>query len=191
MNALTWIGYCWIAVGLVWVAGLAYTKKVAQRMPMGPRFFQIALGILGIVLISSRAFDVGWMADSLISDSRVLSLAGWIGLTLTALGCIFACWARLALGGNWSGEATIKNDHELIMKGPYALTRHPIYTGLLVAAAGTALAVSKWHAIVGFTLVALMLMLKIGQEERLLTRQFPESYPAYKRRVKALIPGLL
>jgi protein-S-isoprenylcysteine O-methyltransferase Ste14 len=191
-DPLAWVGYCWIGVGLLWLAGLVFTKKVVRRMPMGARTFQLGVGALGLALMTGRWFDTGWMALTFLpSNLGALLAARWGGLALTVVGCIFACCARVALGGNWSGEATIKQNHELIVKGPYALTRHPIYTGLFVAAIGTTITVGKWRSIVGLTVVLIMLMLKITQEERMMTQQFPESYPAYKQRVKALIPGLL
>jgi protein-S-isoprenylcysteine O-methyltransferase Ste14 len=114
-----------------------------------------------------------------------------MGLVLTMAGCGFAAWARLALGSNWSGTATIKENHELVVKGPYRLARHPIYSGILIACLGTTLAIGEWRCIVGLIVVSLGLALKVTQEERLMVATFPEAYPLYRRRVKALIPGLL
>jgi protein-S-isoprenylcysteine O-methyltransferase Ste14 len=161
-------------------------------MPSGARAFQLALAVLGTMLMASQSLNEGWMAFSFIPPIYEAHMAfDWIGLSLTVAGCLFACWARLALGGNWSGDVTVKANHELIVKGPYSLARHPIYTGLLAAAVGTTLVIGKWRSVVGLAVVVLMLMLKMSQEERLMTQQFPESYPDYRQRVKALIPGLL
>jgi protein-S-isoprenylcysteine O-methyltransferase Ste14 len=124
---------------------------------------------------------------------RFLSAApalGYIGLALTAAGCGFAIWARLTLGSNWSGRATVKAGHELIVSGPYALARHPIYTGLLVAAAGTALARGEWRCILGIALIIIAFLIKMSHEEKLMLQTFPDAYPRYRQRVKALIPGL-
>ncbi len=71
-----------------------------------------------------------------------------IGLILTALGIAFAFWARYSLGQNWSSKVTIKVEHELIRNGPYAYVRHPIYTGILLALVGTALAIAEWRAVI-------------------------------------------
>jgi len=113
------------------------------------------------------------------------------GAGLTLLGCAFAIWARLALGNNWSGRPTVKAGHELVVSGPYALARHPIHTGLLVAAAGTALTDLQWRRILGVLLIMAAVLVKIRQEERLMLETFPETYPPYRRHVKALIPGVL
>ncbi len=192
IDPLTLAGYCWIGIGLFWLAGLAFTKRVARRMPTSARLFQIAVGLLGVTLMTGRWFNQGWMALSILPYAPdTQRFAAWIGLALTFLGCLFACWARITLGGNWSGEAAVKHNHELIVGGPYAVTRHPIYTGLLTAAVGTTLIISRWHSLIGLVVIVLMLILKMSQEERLMTQQFPESYANYKQRVKALIPGLL
>jgi protein-S-isoprenylcysteine O-methyltransferase Ste14 len=192
INAFEWVEYCWAGLGLVWLVGLAFTKPVVRRIPTGPRAFQIALGALGVALMSIPSLDTGWMAISFLPQGDGGNgLAQFVGVALTLAGCLFACWARVVLGGNWSGDITVKDNHELIVKGPYALTRHPIYTGLLTAVVGTTFVVGKWRAIVGLIIVVLMLILKMSQEERLMTQQFPEKYPSYRQRVKALIPGLL
>ena len=57
----------------------------------------------------------------------------WLGLLMVVAGLAFAVWARVHLGRNWSGTVTVKENHELIRSGPYAIVRHPIYTGLLLA----------------------------------------------------------
>lgn len=84
----------------------------------------------------------------------------------------------------------VKQGHELVTRGPYALTRHPIYTGLLLATVGTAIAVDQVRVLPGLALVAIGLAIKIGQEERLMISAFPNAYPIYRTRVKALFPGI-
>ena len=79
----------------------------------------------------------------------------------------------------------------MIVNGPYGLARHPIYTGLLLACLGTTLAIGEWRCVAGFVMLVFGFMLKMSQEERLMMATFPEAYPQYRRRVKALIPGLL
>ena len=123
-----------------------------------------------------------------VPETQAIKLAG---LMLTIIGCLFAIWARLALGANWSGRATVKADHQLVTVGPYSLARHPIYTGLMVAIVGTAVVVGEVRCLIGVFVILLALMIKMSQEEQLMMQTFPEAYPSYRRRVKALIPGVL
>jgi len=187
LNVQAAIGYTWEALGLVWLVGLAFTKRTVRSQPGGSRLFHLALAMLGFFLLGSSFFDAGWLAVRFLPANPSLQLAG---LLVTIAGCLFAIWARVRLGSNWSGRATVKAGHELIVTGPYALARHPIYTGLLGAALGTGIATGRVRCIVGFVLIVLALMVKMSQEERLMLETFPEAYPAYRRRVKALIPGL-
>ena len=181
------IGYTWEALGLVWLIGLAFTKRTVRSQPDGARLFHLALASLGFFLLGSRYFEVGWLGDRLLPATYPVQLAG---LAATIAGCLFAIWARFTLGSNWSGRATVKAGHELITTGPYSIARHPIYTGLLVAAVGTAIAGGQVRCALGFVLIVLALIVKMSQEERLMLQTFPEAYPAYRQRVKALIPGV-
>jgi protein-S-isoprenylcysteine O-methyltransferase Ste14 len=188
VNVPSAIGYTWEALGLVWLVGLAFTKRTVRSQPNGARFFHLALALLGFFLLGSRYFAAGWLADRFLPQDYPVQLAG---LLVTVAGCLFAIWARLTLGSNWSGRATVKAGHELIVSGPYAVARHPIYTGLLVAALGTGIAIGEIRCILGFVMIVLALAIKMSQEESLMLQAFPDAYPAYRRRVKALIPGVL
>lgn len=185
---LSIIGYVWEILGLVWLAGLGFTKRTVRSEPIGSRLFQMAFILLGFTLLGSTWLSAGWLGKHFLSPTQGLQITG---LILTIGGCLFAIWARITLGSNWSGRAAVKAGHELIVTGPYSVARHPIYTGLLLASAGTALAAAEWRCVLGFALIASMLAAKIGQEEKLMMQAFPDMYPRYRQRVKALIPGLL
>src|SRR6185312_13977721 len=104
-------------------------------------------------------------------------------------GIAIAIWARRILGTNWSALVTLKEGHTLIRRGPYAYVRHPIYSGILLAAAGTFLAVlPTLQGIISFCLLFVGFRLKSRLEERVLSQQFPDEYPQYFREVKALVP---
>jgi protein-S-isoprenylcysteine O-methyltransferase Ste14 len=188
LNVDAAIRFSWFALALVWFVGAAFTKQTVRTQPAGARLFQMAVFLLGFFLMGSDWFDRGWLGWRYIPASYPVQLAA---LVATVAGCLFAIWARLTLGSNWSGRATVKHGHELIVKGPYSLSRHPIYTGLLVASVGTSLAGGEWRCILGFATVVLGFILKMSQEERLMIETFPEAYPQYRRRVKAILPGLL
>jgi protein-S-isoprenylcysteine O-methyltransferase Ste14 len=187
-QALSAIGYTWEVLGMIWLAGLAFTKRTVRRQPTGARLFHLVLALSGFCLLGSNRFASGWLATRFLPASHELELAG---LVVTIAGCAFAVWARLTLGGNWSGQATVKAGHELVTTGPYALARHPIYTGLVTGAVGTAIAVGEVRSILGLVLIVLAFTIKMSQEENLMMQTFPEAYPRYRERVKALIPGLL
>jgi protein-S-isoprenylcysteine O-methyltransferase len=182
------IGYTWEAVGVVWLIGLLGRKPTIRTQPNTIRFFHYGLGFLGFSLLGGNWLREGWLALRFVPEIHAVRVAG---LALTIAGCLFAIWARLTLGGNWSDRVSLMAGHELITCGPYVLARHPIYTGLLVAVAGTALAIGELRCILGTLVILLALLVKMSHEERLLLQAFPEAYPSYRKRVKALIPGLL
>jgi protein-S-isoprenylcysteine O-methyltransferase Ste14 len=191
-NSLILVEYCWLAIGLVWLAGLAFGKRIVRRQPSTARLFQFGLAIFGFALVGSKWFDRGWMAVSFLPPTELAHrFSDSLGLGFAIAGSLFAIWARIALGGNWSATPTVKDSHELVVRGPYSLSRHPIYSGLLTITLGTVLVVGEWRSFVGFFVVVLALILKMCHEEQLMTQQFPESYPRYRQQVKALIPGLL
>ena len=112
------------------------------------------------------------------------------GLAVEATGLFLAIWARRHLGRNWSGEITIKVEHQLIRSGPYRLLRHPIYTGLLAMYAAPALVTGEWLAVIGLAVAGFAYWRKIWLEETTLYGAFGADYDAYRRTTWALVPGL-
>jgi protein-S-isoprenylcysteine O-methyltransferase Ste14 len=110
-----------------------------------------------------------------------------IGLVLFALGLGFAIWARLHIGRNWGTPMTQKVNPELVTSGPYHLVRHPIYSGILVAGVGTAVALS-WLWLIAVGLVGAYFIYSATVEERFMGEQFPDAYPAYKGSTRMLVP---
>jgi len=142
--------------------------------------------MLGVFLLFfSRLSDVA--AYQLTPHSLATGTAAAV---LSVLGLFTAIWARFTLAGNWSTDVTFKKDHTLIETGPYRFARHPIYTGLSLMFAGTALVAGRAGTYAGALLCFFALCIKLRFEERLLERHFPE-YGAYKARVKAIIPFIL
>ena len=111
------------------------------------------------------------------------------GVVLLVAGLGFAIWARRHLGRNWSASVVVKEDHALVRTGPYSRVRHPIYTGLLLAFLGTAIAVGEWRGLVGLVVAIVSFLLKSRLEEQRMGETFPE-YAEYRRHTAALIPGL-
>ena len=113
---------------------------------------------------------------------------GWTGFVLCVVGLAFAVWARVQIGRFWSGTVALKAEHALIRGGPYAMTRHPIYSGLLLALLGTAITRDTQAAFLGLPFLFAGLFVKSKQEERLLLDRFGPEYEKYRTEVPALIP---
>lgn len=117
-------------------------------------------------------------------------VARGVGAALVACGLGTAVWARVALGREWGMPMTEREEPQLVTSGPYRLIRHPIYSGILLATIGTALAVSLgW--LVPAAVAAAYFGYSATVEERMMTEQFPDTYPQYQARTKMLIPFLL
>jgi protein-S-isoprenylcysteine O-methyltransferase Ste14 len=179
----------WIAWAAYWIAAAAGTKTTrrAETLAIGIQHWTPL--VLGIVLLSlpDRAW-MGWLGMLIVPRSEPLF---WSAVAFVAAGLGFAVWARVCLGRNWSGTVTLKDDHTLIRGGPYALVRHPIYTGALLAVLGSALALDEWRGVVALALIAGGFLRKIAIEERWLAEQFPADYARYRAEVPALIPRLV
>jgi protein-S-isoprenylcysteine O-methyltransferase Ste14 len=174
---------------LLWIAGWILsafrTKRTLRAETIGSRLSHlIPLGI-GIALLSSNRFAGPWLAMRVYPQTIWIF---WSGAALVAAGLGFAVWARVHLAGNWSGTVTLKQDHSLTRTGPYRLARHPIYTGILLAVLGSAIAEAEWRGFVALALITLAFLRKIAIEERLLTAQFGDAYARYRAEVPALIP---
>jgi protein-S-isoprenylcysteine O-methyltransferase Ste14 len=185
-STLLFIGGCWIAWVLYWVIMAFRTKRTLERG--GVVAYRLVAGaIVAGCAAAGRLLDVS--AHSQLW--RTPFALGVLTDCVVVAGAAFTVWARITLGRNWSAEVTFKQDHELIESGPYALARHPIYTGLIVMAAGTA--VNYGRAIGVALLLALCgaLWWKARQEERIMSRHFPARYAGYRTRVRAIIPFVL
>ena len=130
----------------------------------------------------------GWLGIRLLPQSTVLGIAADV---VCASGVALSLWARSILGNNWSGAVTIKKDHEIIMHGPYRVVRHPIYTGYLTATLGSALAVGEVRGLIALVMIFAGIIRKLGIEEKLLSKHFPDTYPEYRKRTKKLIPFVM
>jgi protein-S-isoprenylcysteine O-methyltransferase Ste14 len=111
-----------------------------------------------------------------------------MGTAFAIAGVAFAIWSRQSLRNNWSGVAAIAEDQQFIQSGPYAIVRHPIYAGMLLALLGTTLVSSTLGSLLGFVLAILSLWQKACIEEQFLMVEFGEQYAKYQHEVKFLIP---
>lgn len=177
---LGWVVYWWVASRDV--------KSTVRRESLSSRLSHIVPLAIAVFLYSSQRVRIPLLAERFLP---LTEWSFWIGAILTAAGLLFAVWARLHLGRNWSGSVTIKQEHDLVTSGPYALVRHPIYTGLLLALLGSTLALGDWRAVLAFALASGALWRKLRVEEDWMRQQFGDAYQAYSRRAAALIPFVL
>lgn len=182
----TIIAVCWGGCGLVWVVGAIYNFFKAP--PVQKSSGSIPAWIIGIVLALGVGIFVShrfWLL--LTFDNSWLRAIG-IACLIIATG--FTIWARWVLGTMWTASAVAKVDHTLHTDGPYGITRHPIYIGLLGMLFGTMLMSGLGQWVFFFLAGVVVLEAKIFMEERLLTEILGEKYVRYKQRVPQLIPGL-
>jgi protein-S-isoprenylcysteine O-methyltransferase Ste14 len=168
----------WGVFWLYWLVAAAGAKQgVRTRRFRAPGL----LVIVGIVL--TRAFNT----QTLAVHSVILQVVGTI---VFVSGLALAVWARIYLGRNWGMPMTKKEEPELVTSGPYRYVRHPIYSGLLLAVLGTALATNLYW-LIGLVVVGAYFIYSATVEERLMTSTFPDAYPRYKATSKMLIPFVL
>jgi len=185
LHVKTLILYPWLALGAVWIVGAFTAKPAVRRESAGSRLRVTALGALAVIIGFSKYFQFGWLARPFLPASPAVA---YTGLALMFAGIGFAVWARFYLGGNWSGVVTVKKDHTLVRRGPYAIVRHPIYSGLLLAILGSVVVYRELRGLVAAGLLLVMLRLKSRTEERFMTEEFGSEYRLYEQQVKALIP---
>ena len=150
----------------------------------------LRLGIVLLALSAIRIFGVGH-ALRIAQSYQTRSIAlGAIGTVLVAAGVGLAVFARVYLGRNWGMPMSRKEHPELVTGGPYAVVRHPIYTGIILAMLGSAIGESLFWAL-PLMLFAAYFVHCARQEEELMRAQFPDQYPDYMRRTNMIVPFVL
>ena len=176
---------CWGAIVVVWIA--AAIREAGTRSAVRVRgSTEIWTAVVAVVAVAAIVL----VGPSIVASFTVE--APWVrmvGAVLLVGSTLFAIWARLALGSSWSVGPRAAPDRGLRTAGPYAITRHPIYTGLLGMLLGSALLGGLGYWIVLVAAGSVVAGLKIRSEERLLLATFPDEYAGLSRRVPMLIPG--
>jgi protein-S-isoprenylcysteine O-methyltransferase Ste14 len=171
----------WAAFWVYWLIAAFSMKRGHVRWRCQVRIRLVIL-VLVVVLVRAGAFR----GHGVHTDPWREAL----GLVLFFAGLLFAIWARVNIGRNWGSPMTRKEEPELVTSGPYRFVRHPIYSGILAAGIGTAIGLSWWW-LIPVALAGIYFIYGATVEERYLTEQFPDSYPAYKRSSKMLVPFIL
>jgi protein-S-isoprenylcysteine O-methyltransferase Ste14 len=177
----------WLGWGITWFLAAPWSAPTVVRQSPADRLRHLIPFMLGGGLFLATTRPTTLLGHALLPPAE---WQAWVGLALTFLGLAFAIWARFTLGKLWSGNVTLKADHRLVQEGPYKITRHPIYTGLLLALLGTALARDTLAVALGFLCLTGTIVLKLRQEERLLAQYFGPAFDDYRHRVRTLVPFL-
>jgi protein-S-isoprenylcysteine O-methyltransferase Ste14 len=179
----------WFAWLLVWLVAAPFAKRARWRERGWARLLdRVPMILCALLLIPGTGR--GWSPLLFARFAPPGPVLPRLGTALVAAGLALAVWARLHLGRNWSGRVAVKEDHALIRTGPYAIVRHPIYSGLLLALLGTALAIGEWRGLLAVAIALIGFLRRIAVEERRMGQIFPE-YEAYRRVTPALLPRLL
>ena len=169
----------WLAFWIYWLVASAHVKAAATR---STRLVGIRVGVVVVALVLLRAGVFG--GHGATTSNPVLQ---GIGLAVFLSGLALAIWARLYLGRNWGMPMSRKVDPELVTTGPYRRVRHPIYSGIVLAMVGTAIAVTPYW-LVAVVVLGAYFSYSAAVEERTMEATFPDTYPQYKRATKRLIP---
>jgi protein-S-isoprenylcysteine O-methyltransferase Ste14 len=181
-HALYWLWGAWYAS---WLISLYWAGKPAVRLRTWSHAIYQLPTLAGLFLLFGPPLEnlspyPLWHASDTV---------GWWLVGLTALAFAFLWWARLTMGKLWSGYVARNEDHRIVDTGPFALVRHPIYTGIIVAAFLLAIDLGTAPALAGAACFALAFWLKARIEEGFLMKELgPDAYAAYRRRVPMLVP---
>jgi len=171
------IGIGWVIFWIAWLIA-AFTAKASRgRGRLGGA--RIALVIVVVILFRANVHGGSERIDGPVLEG--------VGLALWIAGLALAVWARLYIGRNWGMPMSRREEPDLVTTGPYRFIRHPIYTGIILAMIGTALAISLFGLIV-VAVAAAFFAYSASREERFLAEEFPATFPDYKARTKLLIP---
>jgi protein-S-isoprenylcysteine O-methyltransferase Ste14 len=173
---------CWVSLAVYWKISARSIKSAAEQQNLAARLARMPVWVGFVLFVAVWVHPFGPIAI------RRTVLSDPLGVAVCVMGLFVAIWSRKTLGAEWSRDVELKQEHKLVERGPYRLIRHPIYTGHLLMGLGTAIASGSLVAFAGLASFVAGFWIKLNQEERLLVRAFPDQYPAYKARAKALIP---
>jgi len=175
----------WIVFLVYWIVASIKTRTTRTKESFVSRYSILFIEVVGYVLLFSREAGIGFLGTLFMPRSLAIAI---LGVILTWLGIGLAIWARYHLAENWSARITIKEDHQLIRTGPYSHLRHPIYSGIILAAIGSGIVIDRWRCVLGFCFVLLGYCLKGRKEEAMLSQEFGDAFLEHKKHTGFLLP---
>jgi protein-S-isoprenylcysteine O-methyltransferase Ste14 len=179
------IFFMWMGVFLIWAISGSHSRHAEQVRSDGLANFANAIVGAGWWLLLAHGFALPVLSRRWRPPSTALDVAG---VVITAVALAFCLWARFYLGRNWSAVVAVMKNHQLIRSGPYAIVRHPIYAGFMLATLGTAIAFGELSGLVAVAMVVIAWGYKARLEEATMLEQFGPDYERYRREVKGLLP---
>ena len=180
------VGLAWLVFIIVWIFAALGAKRTARRVSWWRSAIFRWAAIIAIVVFLKQPGVEEFLSGIASPPFFANPIVSWIGAACAVAGIALSIWARAYLGRNWGMPMSLKESPELVTSGPYASIRHPIYAGVLLAILGSALVISYWWIV--FVVSAAYFIYGARTEEKIMTREFPDQYPAYKARTKMLIP---
>lgn len=187
MNTRTLIDIPWIIFIAYWIVSALKTKRTEKRETFAARYGVMFVEIVGFVFLFDKSAGIGSLGGRIVNRNHAVTA---FAILLTWTGIALVIWARWHLGQYWSARITIKEDHKLIRTGPYSSLRHPIYSGLDLAAIGSALAIDRWRCILGICVIIAGFWIKGRREEAMLSAQFGPDFEEHRRQTGFLLPRL-
>ncbi|MGA8036023.1 MAG: isoprenylcysteine carboxylmethyltransferase family protein [Candidatus Acidiferrales bacterium] len=179
------INVCWFALALFWIVTSLGVKQKAKAESSTERWTHLSFLIAGALLLFKSDWPWAFLQARLYPDVVWIQ---WTGAGLTLAGVLFAIWARISLGRNWSAEVQIKQDHQLIRTGPYNYIRHPIYTGVLLGLLGNTVAIGEVRGALAYVVIVIGFIRKAKKEEMFLAGQFGSAFKEHRRRTGFFLP---
>jgi protein-S-isoprenylcysteine O-methyltransferase Ste14 len=175
----------WALMGIYWLLSALRTKKTEINEVPAWRIMRLSLLCVVFTLLLTDRLRIGVLSRRFMPD---YVWNRWIGIALTLAGLAICVWARHHLGEYWSDKVVLKVDHQLIRSGPYAFLRHPIYSGVLLAIAGSALAIGEWRGVLALLIMTTNYWVKARREERILSGKFGSAFEEHRLRTGFLVP---
>lgn len=190
MTLYSLIGIGWLVFWVYWLVSAAQSKKTIRNNTWWRGgAIRIIIFIIIIWLLGGTHFggSLSIPGDYYFNYNVTLDV---IAAILWCVGIGLAVWARIYLGKNWGMPMSLKQNPELVTGGPYRYIRNPIYSGVLLAMLATAF-IGDLFWIIAFAFFGIYFIYASRIEEKIMAREFPDTYPAYKKRTKMLIPFVL
>jgi len=177
----------WVGFLVVWIIWAVRTKPTQMREGVSSCLSYTIINVAAFYLMFSGDVPLQYLRTHLFSSNPVTEA---VGIAITFAGIVFAVWARVYLGGNWSSTVTLKVGHQLVRSGPYRWVRHPIYTGMILGMLGTAIVRAQVRGAIAVVLVYIGFKIKSKIEERVMTETFGTQYDDYRSSTGAILPKL-